>query len=101
MTAAASIVTLSSSANPVTTCKPVVFSITVNGASSTMPTGEVALTKGSTVLATATLRRGVARVRTRKLASGENMRNATYKGNAKYPAVTSAPFRQMMATGCK
>ncbi len=101
MTAVRTTIKLSSRHNPATTCKPVVFSITVDGAGGTTPTGKVVLTKGSTVLVTATLRRGVARMRASKLVSGENVLNATYNGDGKYAAATSTPYSQMMPAACK
>jgi hypothetical protein len=101
VTAAASIVKLSSSANPATKCKPVVFSITVDGASGAKPTGTVALKKGSSVLATATLNQGQAKVSTSALTSGKNVLNASYKGDARNRAATSAAFTQTVLPVCE
>jgi hypothetical protein len=92
---------LASSANPATNCEPVTFTITVTGEDDTKPTGKVLLMKGSTVLATATLSEGEAKVSTSALTVGKNVLNARYEGNAKYSAATSEPLTQMIMGGCE
>jgi Bacterial Ig-like domain (group 3) len=93
---AASVVKLTSSANPAAKCKPVNFSITVAGTNGAVPTGRVELKKGSTALAVATLINGTARVSTSALPAGTNVLTASYGGDAKNVASTSAPFEQMI-----
>jgi len=94
-------VTLSSSANPAKNCKSVVFSITVAGGNGAMPTGTVALKAGSTVLSTATLNNGEAKVPASALKKGTNMLTASYQGNALYSAATSPTLMQKVSQGCQ
>jgi hypothetical protein len=94
-------VTLSSSVNPAKNCKSLVFSISVVGGNGSMPTGTVALQEGSTVLATAPLSQGQAKVSASALRKGKNLLNASYQGNSIYGAATSAPLTQMVSQACK
>ena len=87
-------VRLSSARNPAQRCNPVTFSVVVAGQLFDRPTGEVELKKGSTVLATATLKNGAATLTTSALAVGTNLLTATYKGDAKHDAATSAVLNQ-------
>jgi hypothetical protein len=96
VTAAASKITLTSSANPATSCKPVVFSVSVTGTSSVKPTGKVQLKKGTTVLAIATLNEGKATFSTSSLTSGTNVLTANYGGDAEFGASTSE-FKQVIS----
>jgi Bacterial Ig-like domain (group 3) len=88
---------LVSSANPAVNCQPVAFSATVSGTSGTKPTGTVTLKKGATVLATATLSNGVAALSTAALPPGSNVLTASYGGDARYGASTSAEFTQVIS----
>ena len=99
--AATPAVKLSSSVNPAKNCKSVVFSITVDGASGAMPTGTVVLQEGSTVLATAALNHGEAKMPATALKKGRNVLNASYQGNAVYSAATSPTLTQMVSQACK
>jgi Bacterial Ig-like domain (group 3) len=96
---AASVVKLASSLNPAKTCKAVAFSVFVTGSSGITPTGNVVLKKGSTVLATAHLNYGAARLSTSALSVGTNMLTATYEGDANNPAATSPEFKEVVLTG--
>jgi hypothetical protein len=99
--AATPTVKLSSSVNPAKNCKSLVFSISVDGTSGAMPTGTVVLQDGSTVLASAGLSRGEAKVSASALRKGKNVLNASYEGNAIYSAATSPALTQMVTQGCK
>jgi hypothetical protein len=93
VTAAASkpaTVKLSSTPNPARRCNLVTFSIEVAGAGAEKPTGKVELRKGSTVLATADLNNGAARLTTFALTAGKNLLTARYMGDARNGAATSA-----------
>jgi hypothetical protein len=91
---------LTSLINPATNCKSVAFSITVAGTGNVLPTGKVSLKKGSTVLATATLNGGKATVSTSALTLGKNVLDASYAGDAKYGAATSAAVTQTIVASC-
>ena len=91
---AAPAVKLSSTRNPAKRCNPVTFSVAVTGQLFERPTGEVELKKGSTVLATATLKNGAATLSTSALTVGTNLLTATYEGDAKNDAATSAVLNQ-------
>ncbi len=91
-------VKLTSSANPATTCKPLVFSVAVAGTSGVTPTGSVQLKKGTTTLATATLIGGTATLSTSGLTAGTNVVTAIYGGDAKNGASSSAAFTQMISS---
>lgn len=94
-------VNLSSSVNPAKNCKSLVFSITVDGASGSTPTGTVVLEAGSTVLATANLNQGKAEVSAAALKKGKNVLSASYQGNAIYSAATSPALTQMVSQACR
>ena len=92
-------VKLTSSANPATTCKPVVFSVKVTGTTSGVtPTGTVQLKKGATALGTATLINGSASLSTSGLTAGTNVLTAVYGGDAKNGASSSAAFTQVISS---
>jgi len=93
---AASSIKLASSLNPAQKCRSVAFSVTVTGSGLITPTGKVELKKGSTVLATATLNNGRARLSTSALPVGTNMLTASYEGDASNPAATSPEFREVV-----
>jgi Bacterial Ig-like domain (group 3) len=94
---ATSATVLTSSANPAVNCQPLAFSATVNGTSGITPTGTVVLKKGATVLATATLSNGVAALSTAALPPGSNVLTASYGGDARYGASSSAEFTQVIS----
>jgi Bacterial Ig-like domain (group 3) len=100
VTAAATKVVLASSTNPATNCKPVSFSVTVEGATGVKPTGKVELKKGSAVLATATLSQGETKMSTSALAVGKNVLTASYEGDAKNKPANSTAFTQTIQEAC-
>jgi len=93
-------ITLTSSANPAEYCQPVDFTATVSGASGVTPTGTVSLKMGTTVLASASLNKGVAVLSApiAALAVGTNLLTASYTGDAKNAASTSAALSQVIAS---
>ncbi len=98
VTAAAAVtkVTLSSTANPVQRCNRVTFSILVAGQGAEKPTGKVELRKGSTVLASAELKNGSARLTIFAPTAGVNLLTAHYDGDAQNSAATSAALEEMV-----
>ena len=103
VTAAPSMTTLASVANPAARCKPVDFTVTVTGARGTEPTGKVVLKKGAVVLATAALSDATATLSTSALPVGTNMLTASYEGDATNDASISPVFRQVIMSsrvGC-
>jgi len=94
--AAVAKVTLSSAANPVQRCYPVTFSVLVAGQGAEKPTGKVELRKGSTVLASAELKNGNARLTTLALTVGANLLTAHYEGDARNGAATSTELEEMV-----
>jgi len=94
--AAASKTSLASLANPTMECKPVEFSVRVTGTGGTHATGKVELKKGTTVLAAASLSNGGAKLSTSALTVGTNVLTASYQGDARNRASTSAPLSQVI-----
>lgn len=92
------VIKLSSSANPATSCQAVVFSVTVTGTSGDTPTGKVELYKGASVLDTATLNKGEATLTTSALTVGTNVLAASYGGDARNRASTSATLNQVISS---
>jgi Bacterial Ig-like domain (group 3) len=92
-------VTLTSSANPAEYCQTVDFTVTVAGASGVTPTGTVSLKRGTNVLDSASLSKGMAMLSssTATLAVGTNLLTASYTGDAKNAASTSAAFSQVIS----
>jgi hypothetical protein len=90
--------TLTSSANPAEYCQAVEFTVTVSGASGVTPSGTVSLKKGTTVLISGSLNKGVAILSTpvSTLAVGTNVLTASYAGDAKNPASTSTALSQVI-----
>jgi hypothetical protein len=95
--AAVTKVTLSSTANPAQRCTPATFFVLVAGQGAEKPTGKVELRKGPTVLASAELNNGAARLTTFALTIGPNPLTAHYVGDAQNPAATSAVLEQMVS----
>ena len=93
-------ITLTSSANPAEYCQPVDFTVTVAGASGVTPTGTVSLKRGTTVLGSASLSKGVAMFSSpiATLTVGTNLLSASYTGDAKNAASTSATFPQVISS---
>jgi len=92
-------VRLSSTPNPAKRCSPVTFSVEVAGVGAKKPTGKVELLRGSTVVATADLNNGAARLTTSSLAVGANLLSARYAGDATHGAATSAVLRETVLPG--
>jgi hypothetical protein len=92
-------IALTSSANPAEYCQSVDFTVSVSGASGVTPTGTVSLKRGATVLASADLSKGVAMLSTASsaLAVGTNLLTASYTGDSKNAASTSASFSQLVS----
>ena len=78
---------------------PVYFAVSVTG-SRAVPTGTVQLKKGSTVLASGSLSEGSATlsVSPSSLAIGTNLLTASYLGDARNLASTSAPLLQSISS---
>jgi hypothetical protein len=89
-------VTLSSTANPMQRCSPATFYVLVAGQGAEKPTGKVELRNSSTVLASAELNNGSARLTTAALTIGPNPLTAHYDGDAQNVAATSAVLEQMV-----
>jgi hypothetical protein len=66
------------------------------GQGAEQPAGKVELRKGSTVLASAELNNGTARLTTFALTMGMNPLTAHYEGDAQNAAATSAVLEQMV-----
>jgi len=88
--------TLTSSRNPATVGQSVTFSATVTGPSGT--SGNVAFYDGSTLLGTAALSSGVARLTRSSLAAGGHAITARYLGNASVPPSGSTAVAQTIGT---
>jgi hypothetical protein len=93
-------VTLTSSANPAEYCQPVDFTVTVSGASGVTPTGIVSLKRGTTVLDSASLSNGMAMLSSSiaTIGVGTNLLTASYTGDAKNAASSSAAFSQVISS---
>jgi hypothetical protein len=90
-------VTLASKANPAPVGKPIVLSSKVAGASTTIPTGEVQLRQGNTVLATATLAAGAATFKLSGLSAGSHSLIAVYLGDKTHATSESPAVKQVVA----
>ena len=90
-----STVSLVSSLNPSLSGKAVSFTATVSSAGT--PTGTVKFFDGTTLLATVTLKSGIAKTTTAKLPAGSNAITAVYSGDSKNSSGTSAPLTQLVS----
>jgi hypothetical protein len=96
-TVVATTTTLSSSANPSLSGKPVVFSATVSPQTGAgIPTGKVTFYNGTTALAAVTLTSGSARYTTSKLPLGTSSITAVYGGASNNSGSTSAAVNQVV-----
>jgi hypothetical protein len=89
-------VKLSASANPSISCKSVVFSTLVAGASGATPTGTVVLKDGDKVLATASLNKGSAALAASALSIGTHIVTATYSGDSVHASSTSTAVKEVV-----
>jgi large repetitive protein len=85
-------VTLVPTANPLSACGEVSFSIQVSSAAGAGPTGTVELKSGSSALASAALKNGVATLSARGLPAGARSFEASYSGDSLHQPATSAPI---------
>ncbi|WP_348268229.1 Ig-like domain-containing protein [Edaphobacter paludis] len=97
--AIATVTTLASNVNPVSAAQNVTFTAAVSTmGESLVPTGEVTLLDGSTVLGTAPLNSlGLATFSTASLGTGSHTISASYAGNAVTAASSSTPLIEVVS----
>ncbi len=95
VTKATTNVTLISSANPARSGQAVSFTITASS-SAVVPTGDIQLLNGTTVLAKLALKAGVVKYTTAKLAAGSNIITVVYPGDSNNNGGTSTPLNQFV-----
>ncbi len=95
ITAAATTVTLTSSANPSASGRSITFTAVVSAPSGT-PTGTVAFKDGNTILSTVSLSNGQAVYTTSSLSVATHIITAVYNGDANYTGSTSNAVSQLI-----
>jgi hypothetical protein len=95
ITAAASTITLASSANPSSSGQPISFTATVSASAGT-PTGTVAINIGPTITGTVNLNNGQGTFSTSGLMTGTYSVTAIYSGDTNYTSVTSTAVSQVI-----
>jgi len=84
-----------SSLNPARSGQAVNFAVTVSS-SAVVPTGDIQLLNGTTLLAKLALKAGAVKYTTAKLPAGSNIITVVYPGDANNNGGTSAPFNQFV-----
>ncbi len=89
-------VTLSSAANPLPMFHPLVLTVTVTGSSAGAPTGTVRLMEGSKMWTQGVLAGGTVSMKAQGLSSGTHKLTASYLGDSRNSAATSAAMLQVV-----